>query len=127
MEPDEEAEAMAYHSCYIILCHLRPDVNLDSVLLPSYHSKQMVRATISSKGQVVIPKAVRDRLNLKAGTQVTIDVQGEALVMKRSVSDLPDWQSMRGMFKGGPDLLKDLRDERAAELARDDARVNQHR
>ena len=87
----------------------------------------MPRATISSKGQVVIPKEVRDRLNLKAGTEVNIEVHGESLVMKRSVSDLPDWRSMRGMFKGGPDLLKDLEDEHAAELARDDAKVNQHR
>jgi AbrB family looped-hinge helix DNA binding protein len=37
----------------------------------------MTKATISSKGQLAIPKAVRQRLNLKAGTEVTIDVQGE--------------------------------------------------
>jgi AbrB family looped-hinge helix DNA binding protein len=36
----------------------------------------MTTATISSKGQIAIPKAVRDRLNLKAGTKVVIDVQG---------------------------------------------------
>ena len=82
----------------------------------------MNKATISSKGQIAIPKAVRERLNLKAGTEVSIDVQGEALVMKRLVRNYPDWHTMRGMFRGA-DLLKDLTDDRAAEIARDNARV----
>jgi len=82
----------------------------------------MTKATISSKGYIAIPKAVRERLNLKAGTEVSIDVQGEALVMKRFVRDYPDWHTMRGMFHG-VNLLKDLTDDRAAEIARDRARV----
>ena len=82
----------------------------------------MIKATISPKGQIAIPKAVRERLNLEAGTEVSIDVQGEALVMKRFVSSYPDWRTMRGMFRGA-DLLKDLTDERRAEIARDDDRV----
>jgi AbrB family looped-hinge helix DNA binding protein len=86
----------------------------------------MTKATVSSKGQIAIPKAVRERLNLKAGTEVVIDVQGEALVMKRLVRDLPDWHTMRGMFRGA-DLLQDLANERASELARDDARINKGR
>jgi AbrB family looped-hinge helix DNA binding protein len=82
----------------------------------------MTKATISSKGHIAIPKAVRERLNLKAGTEVSIDVQGEALVVKRFVRDYPDWRSMRGMFHRA-NLLKDLTDDRAAEIARDSARV----
>lgn len=82
----------------------------------------MAKATISSKGQIAIPKAVRERLNLKAGTEVSIDVQGEALVMKKTVRNNPDWRTMRGRFRGA-DLLKDLTDERAAEIARDSARI----
>jgi AbrB family looped-hinge helix DNA binding protein len=82
----------------------------------------MTRATISSKGQIAIPKAVRERLNLKTGTEVSIDVQGEALVMKRLVRNYPDWHTMRGMFRGA-NLLKDLTDERAAEIARDNAQI----
>ena len=82
----------------------------------------MTKTTISPKGQIVIPKAVCERLNLKAGTQVSIDVQGEALVMRKLVSTFSDWHTMRGMFQG-TDLLKDLTDDRAAEIARDSARV----
>jgi AbrB family looped-hinge helix DNA binding protein len=79
----------------------------------------MTKAIISPKGHVAIPKAVRERLNLKAGTEVSIDVQGEVLVMKRFV---PHWRTMRGMFQG-EDLLKDLADDRAAEIVRDNANV----
>jgi AbrB family looped-hinge helix DNA binding protein len=73
----------------------------------------MTKATISAKGHIAIPKAVRERQNLKAGTEVSIDVQGEALVIKGFVRDYPDWRTMRGMFRGSS-LLKDLIDERAA-------------
>ena len=87
----------------------------------------MTKATISSKGQIAIPKAVRERLNLQAGTQVSIDVQGEALVMKRLVPNDPDWRTMRGMAKGRESLTKALMEDRAAELAHDNARINQGR
>lgn len=82
----------------------------------------MTKAIISTKGQIAIPKAVRERLNLRAGTQVSLDVQGESLVLKRLVPDDPDWRTMRGMFKNGPDLVKDLEEDRAAEVARDKLR-----
>jgi AbrB family looped-hinge helix DNA binding protein len=87
----------------------------------------MTTATISSKGQIAIPKAVRDRLNLKAGTEVIIDVQGEALVMRRVVKDYPDWRTMEGMSKGPGSLTKALEEDRAAENAHYDARIRQGR
>ena len=64
----------------------------------------MTTATVSSKGQIAIPKEVRDRLDLKAGTELVIEVQGESLVMKRVVQKYPDWRTMRGMAKGGESL-----------------------
>lgn len=87
----------------------------------------MTKATISPKGQIVIPKAVRERLNLKAGTQVSIDVQGEVMVMKRLVRNYPDWRTMRGMARRGESLTKALMDDRASELAHDNARIDQGR
>jgi len=86
----------------------------------------MTTAKISSKGQVSIPKAVRDRLNLRAGSEVMIDVQGDTLVMKK-VRELPDWRTMEGMAKGGGSLTKALEEERAAEKAHYDARIRQGR
>jgi AbrB family looped-hinge helix DNA binding protein len=83
----------------------------------------MMTATITSKGQIAIPKEVRDRLNLKAGTEVVIEVQGEALVMKRVSREFPDWRTMEGMAKGGESLTKALEEDRAAENAHYDARI----
>ncbi len=83
----------------------------------------MTKATISSKGQIAIPKAVRERLNLKAGTQISIDVQGESMIMKRLVRSYPDWRTMEGMARGGQSLTQALMEERAAEKAHDDARA----
>jgi AbrB family looped-hinge helix DNA binding protein len=34
----------------------------------------MTKATISSKGRIAMPKAVRDRLRLKPGTEIAMDV-----------------------------------------------------
>ena len=81
----------------------------------------MNKITVSSKGQIAIPKAVRGRLNLKAGTEVSIDVQGEALIMKRLVRNYPDWRTMQGMLRGGGSLTQALEAEHRAELAREDA------
>ena len=86
----------------------------------------MTKATISSNGQISIPKAVRERLNLKIGTELSIDVQGEALVMKRLVRNVPDWHTMQGMARGGESLTRALEAEHRAELAREDAKLEDH-
>jgi AbrB family looped-hinge helix DNA binding protein len=83
----------------------------------------MTKATVSSKGQIAIPKAIRDRLNLKPGTQVAFDVQGEQLVMKRLVSGFPDWRTMRGMVASGPSLTEALEQEHRDEIAMDNDRL----
>lgn len=56
----------------------------------------MGEVTISSKYQVVIPKDVRSRLNLKAGQKLQIMVKGETIAM---VPLYPAYK-MRGMLKG---------------------------
>jgi len=38
---------------------------------------------LTSKGQVTIPKSVRDRLHVKAGDSVTFEVRGETVVVKK--------------------------------------------
>jgi AbrB family looped-hinge helix DNA binding protein len=83
--------------------------------------------TVSPKGHITIPKAVREQLNLKAGTEVRIEVQGETLIMKRVAKKLPHWSTMEGMVKTGPSLTKALEEERAAERAYYDARIKKGR
>ena len=87
----------------------------------------MTKATVSSKGQIAIPKAVRERLNLTAGTEVVLDVQGETLILKRLVREFPDWRTMRGMARGGGSLTEALLDERLAEIGRYHVRVYEDR
>ena len=38
--------------------------------------------TLSSKGQVVLPRIARNRLRLVPGTKLTCEVQGDAIVLK---------------------------------------------
>ena len=83
----------------------------------------MTKATISVNGQIAIPKTIRERLNLKPGTRVALEVQGDRMIIKRLDSASPDWPTMRGMFRSAGNLHDDLARERAAELARDDARL----
>jgi antitoxin PrlF len=44
-------------------------------------------ATVTSKGQVTIPKAIRDRLGIKPGTRVafTLDQEGRAFIQAEDV------------------------------------------
>ena len=41
-----------------------------------------VRARISSKGQLVLPKAVRDEFGLVAGSEVDIESKGDRIVLR---------------------------------------------
>jgi len=42
----------------------------------------MLESTITRKGQVTIPKAIRDRLGVKEGEKVFFVMRGEEVVMK---------------------------------------------
>ena len=41
----------------------------------------MSESTVTSKGQITIPKAVRERLHLEAGDTVSFDVQADGSVL----------------------------------------------
>lgn len=64
----------------------------------------MAQTVVSSRGQVVLPKALRDKLHWKPGTKLTIEDRPDGLLLKRvedkkklSIGDL------RGMLKyNGP-------------------------
>jgi AbrB family looped-hinge helix DNA binding protein len=43
---------------------------------------RLATTKLSSKGQVVIPEAVRDRLGLEAGVQFVVVAEGDVVVLK---------------------------------------------
>ena len=45
-------------------------------------AKTMETTTLTSKGQLVIPKPVRDALHLKSGTSLSVTTDGERIVLE---------------------------------------------
>lgn len=43
-----------------------------------------MKTNVSSKGQVVIPKAVRDRLGLTPGTPLEIEERGDVILLREA-------------------------------------------
>jgi len=80
-------------------------------------------ATLTSKGQITIPLAVRQRLNLKTGDELEFDETAPVLTARRVVNraewerTLEAWQaSAESALKGHPwekqstaDIINDLR------------------
>ena len=64
----------------------------------------------SSKGQIVIPKKIRQMLGIKPGKKVSIQVVDQHV----EISPIPDdpVKALRGILKGGPSLAEELLAER---------------
>ena len=57
----------------------------------------MAAATVTSKGQITIPKAIRDLLGVKAGDRVVFVRQPDGRVVVEA--ETVDVRSLRGMLK----------------------------
>jgi AbrB family looped-hinge helix DNA binding protein len=76
----------------------------------------MLKAHISSRGQVALPKAVREQLGLGEGTSLSVRVEGDEVILRKAAAE--GWREWEGSLKGS-DLLGDLARSRRKELARD--------
>ena len=65
---------------------------------------------LGAKGQVVIPKAVRDRAGLQPGDEVEIDIDGDTVV----VTAVRRKRQLAGRFAGSG-MAQRLLDDRAGE------------
>jgi len=67
--------------------------------------------TASSKGQIVIPKEVREKLGITPGKKVLFRIVDN----HAEITPLPDdpIKALRGVLKGGASLAKELLRERA--------------
>jgi antitoxin PrlF len=56
-----------------------------------------MEATVAERGQITLPKAVRDALGLTKGTKLKIELDGGRIVMRKDVDDAI--ARLRGSFK----------------------------
>ena len=75
----------------------------------------MEKVTVSSKGQIAIPKQVRDALNLTEGSKLTLEVRGQEIVLSKGDA----WKQLQG---AGRDIKKDFLEFRKEERELEDSR-----
>ena len=85
---------------------------------------EKIGTVVSTKGQVILPKAIRDKRRWAAGTKLTIEETSEGVLLK-SATLFPetDLDSVCGMLKyDGPALTIEEMDEAVVREARRRAR-----
>ena len=56
-----------------------------------------MEATVAERGQITLPKAVRDALGLTKGTHLKVELEGNRIVLRKSVDDAVS--KARGRFR----------------------------
>ncbi len=77
--------------------------------------------TTSSRGQIVIPKDVRKKLNILPGKKILVKAEGDRAILL----PLPDdpVEHFCGIFQKGPSLTKALLSERKKERTREKKKI----
>ena len=75
----------------------------------AYHAMD---ATVAERGQITLPKAVRDALGLIKGSKLKVELEGGRIVLRKDVDDAIS--RVRGRFKLPPgvttdDIMRELR------------------
>lgn len=71
-----------------------------------------MEAIVAERGQITLPKAVRDALGLTKGTQLKVELDGGRIILRKNVDDAIS--RARGKFKlpqgmTTDDIMRDLR------------------
>jgi AbrB family looped-hinge helix DNA binding protein len=78
---------------------------------------------VTSKGQVVIPKPVREQLRWASGTQLAVEIMGDGAVRLTPFEAEDSNGILYGCLKGLPgDPIADLEAEHRAEIEADERR-----
>jgi AbrB family looped-hinge helix DNA binding protein len=64
-----------------------------------------MEATVAERGQITLPKAVRDALGLTKGTKLKVELEGGRIVLRKEVSDT--LSKLRGRLKLPPGVTTD--------------------
>lgn len=78
-------------------------------------------ATLSTKGQLVIPANIREELGIEPGTRIAIRRVGEEVILRPETLavKLAMIRKMRGITAGGPPLCEELLEDRRKERERE--------
>ena len=71
-----------------------------------------MEATVAERGQITLPKAVRDALGLTKGTRLKVELDGARIILRKNVDDAIS--RARGRFKlpagvTTDDIMRELR------------------
>jgi len=82
---------------------------------------EQIYTTVSSKGQMVIPAAIREELGIEPGTRIAVRLEGAEVILKPETlaAKLAMIKKMRGITAGGPSLCDELLEERRRERERE--------
>ena len=72
---------------------------------------------LSSKGQIAIPKAIRDQLGLRKDMELSITVEGRRIVLEPALEN--SWEDLEGILKRTK-VLELLEEEHRREIEADD-------
>ncbi len=78
----------------------------------------MESVSVSAKGQLVIPKALRQRVGLEDGGRVVVRVDQGHIILEPVPAEGSVWRKWRGALKGAR-ALAELSAEHQAEVAAD--------
>lgn len=78
-------------------------------------------ATVSTKGQLVIPANIREELGIAPGTRIAIRRAGPEIILRPETltAKLAMIRKMRGITAGGPSLCEELLEDRRKERERE--------
>ena len=69
-----------------------------------YPREAPMEATVAERGQITLPKAVRDALGLTKGSVLKVELEGSRIVLRKSVDDAIS--RVRGKFALDADVAK---------------------
>jgi AbrB family looped-hinge helix DNA binding protein len=79
---------------------------MEDLAYPCYNVSHMesIFTVVSSKGQIVIPAALREKLGIKAGTRIAIRSEENQLILQPITDEFI--RSLVGCCKGGDSLVE---------------------
>jgi len=77
------------------------------------------QVTVSSEGQISIPKDVLDTLHLAGGAQLTLQLRGQEIILSKD----PAWMSLEGAASDDPGFVDKFSAMRKDERERENARI----